>query len=165
MTKVCSRCKEEKSISEFSKDRNRKDGHNYQCADCAKKRARKYREENREKVREYDRKYREKNREKVRERSRKYRENNQEKIREKHRKYREENRDYVAAKQRETLIKKDIVSASMATKSGRWSQEEVDLLIELRKTRTVYQCAIELGRKFRSTRQKIDLLRKKGVEI
>lgn len=165
MTKVCSRCKEEKSISDFNKDRSRKDGIRGTCRACAKEKRRKYREENREKAREYQRKYQENNREKVRERARKYRENNQEKIREKHRKYREENRDYVAAKQRETLRKKDIVSASMATKSGRWSQEEVDLLIELRKTRTVYQCAIELGRKFRSTRQKIDLLRKKGVEI
>lgn len=165
MTKVCSRCKEEKSISDFGKDRTRKGGIRCTCRACAREQTREYREKYREKVREYDRKYREKNREKVRERARKYRENNQEKIREKQRKYREDNLDYVAAKQRETLRKKDIVSASMATKSGRWSQEEVDLLIELRKTRTVYQCAIELGRKFKSTRQKIDLLRKNGVEV
>ena len=165
MTKVCSRCKEEKSISDFNKDRSCKDGHNYQCKACAKEKHRKYREENREKAREYDRKYREKNREKVREYNRKYIEKNLEKNREKARKYIEKNRDYCTSKSREYREKKNMVSASMATKSGRWSQEEVDLLVELRKTRTVYQCAIELGRGYDSTQKKIALLRKKGVEI
>lgn len=165
MTKVCTSCKEEKSISDFNKDRSRKDGHNCRCKACAKEKRRKYREENREKAREYNRKYREKNREKVREYNRKYIEKNLEKNREKARKYIEKNRDYCASKSREYREKKNMVSASMATKSGRWSQEEVDLLVELRKTRTVYQCAIELGRGYDSTQKKIALLRKKGVEI
>ena len=120
MTKFCSMCKEEKSVSDFWRNRSHKDGLQRECRDC---------------------------------------------LREMQRKYREENRDYYTSKSREYRRKKNKVSASMATKSGRWSQEEVDLLIELRKTRTVYQCAIELGRKYGSTQEKIALLRKKGVEI
>lgn len=135
MTKFCSMCKEEKSVSDFWRNRSHKDGLQRECRDCLREMQRKYKEENREKVLEMQRKYR------------------------------EENRDYYTSKSREYRRKKNKVSASMATKSGRWSQEEVDLLIELRKTRTVYQCAIELGRKYGSTQEKIALLRKKGVEI
>lgn len=127
MTKFCGRCKEERPVSDFNKDRSRKDGLSNICRDCARERKRKYREVER--------------------------------------KYREENRDYRLARQREIRRKKSKVSASMATKSGRWSQEEVDLLIELRKTRTAYQCAIVLGRKYVSTQTKITKLRKKGIEI
>ena len=150
MTKKCYLCKEEKSVSDFGKDRTRKDGLGRECRDCARERQRKYRKENREKVRE---------------RQRKYRKENREKVLESRLKYEEKNRDYDAFKSREYRRKKNKVSAAMATKSGRWSQEEADLLIELRKTRTVYQCSIELGRKFASTQSKITHLRKKGVEI
>lgn len=161
MTKVCGRCKEEKPTSDFGKDRTRKDGIRNTCKDCTREDGRKYRENSQEKIREY----RKNNREKAREYNRKYRENNQEKVREQARKSREKSRDYRVAKQREYLRKRHEISAAMATKSGRWSQEEVDLLIELRKTRTVYQCSIELGRKYGSTQEKITLLRKKGFEI
>ena len=135
MTKFCGRCKEEGPVSNFSKDRSRKDGLSNICRDCARERKRKYREENQEKIREWERKYR------------------------------EENRDYCVARQREHLRKIHEISAAMATKSGRWSQEEVDLLVELRKTRTIYQCSVELGRNYDSTQKKITLLRKKGIEI
>ena len=127
MTKFCGRCKEKRPVSDFNKDRSRKDGLNPICRDCTRERKRKYREVER--------------------------------------KYREENRDYRLAIQRENRRKKAKVSASMATKSGPWSQEEVDLLIELHKTRTVYQCAIVLGRKYGSTQTKITKLRQKGIEI
>lgn len=150
MTKFCGRCKEEKSVSDFSKDRSRKDGLRNRCKDCAREYLRKYREKNREKVREWDRNYKKENREKAREWERKYE---------------EKNRDYYASKSREHWRKKNRISAAMATKSGRWSQEEVDLLVELRKTRTVYQCSIELGRGYASTQKKITHLRKKGIEI
>lgn len=150
MTKVCSRCKEEKPFSDFSKDRTRKDGIRGTCRACA-------REQNRE--------YYKRNREKTKEQVRKYKEENREKIRELNRKYREENRDYYLLKRRENRRKKNKVSNSMATKSGRWSQEEVALLVELSKTRTIYQCAIELGRGYESTQKKIRSLRKNGVEV
>lgn len=135
MTKVCYRCKEERPVSDFSKDRTRKDGLSNKCADC-----------DRELYREYYRR-------------------NREEVRERKRKHQKENIDYYVSKSRENQRKKRKISASMATKSGRWSQEEVDLLVELRKTRTVYQCAIKLGRRHESTQAKIRSLRKKGVEI
>ena len=41
-TKRCSKCKEEKPVGEFGKDRNSKDGLCYVCRECAAKRAREY---------------------------------------------------------------------------------------------------------------------------
>ena len=57
----------------------------------SRKKCRKYRENNREKVNAYQRKYRENNPEKTRERYRKYYKNNFEKERERHQKYYENN--------------------------------------------------------------------------
>lgn len=37
MKKICNVCKEEKLLSEFSKDRSRKDGLNYKCKNCSNK--------------------------------------------------------------------------------------------------------------------------------
>lgn len=139
MTKICTKCKEDKPLGEFRKNQSNKGGLSSSCKLCDRERDRRYREKNQE--------------------------NNREKARERNRKYREKNRDYKVAKHREDRRKKAEISASMATKSGRWSQEEVDLLVELRKTRTVYQCAIELGRKYGSTHGKISYLRRKGVEV
>ena len=35
--KVCSKCKEEKSLDGFYKDKSTKDGYNYKCKDCRRK--------------------------------------------------------------------------------------------------------------------------------
>jgi G:T-mismatch repair DNA endonuclease (very short patch repair protein) len=35
-TKICSKCKKEKSLNEFSIRKNQKDGHNYYCKDCSR---------------------------------------------------------------------------------------------------------------------------------
>jgi hypothetical protein len=92
--KRCSRCKKEFPATSdyFYRYKSNPDGLCYICKECHKKATRKYREENMEKIREYDKKYREENMEKTRERQRKYREENMEKIREYYKKYREENR-------------------------------------------------------------------------
>lgn len=63
-------------------------------------RDRKWREANREKVRENHRKYREANREKIREIQRKYCEENPEKVRETHRRYCEANREKILKQSR-----------------------------------------------------------------
>ena len=44
--KKCSTCKEEKRITEFNKNKSRKDGHEYDCRLCKKKRASKYYDKN-----------------------------------------------------------------------------------------------------------------------
>lgn len=135
MTKICSKCKEDKPLGEFGKNQRNKDGLNYSCKLCERERDRRYREENREKRRENDRRYE------------------------------VENREYRVERNRILYAQQQKVSNAMATKTGRWSQEEEARLIDLRKTKTIYQCAIELGRGYGSTVGKIYLLRKKGVEV
>jgi len=66
--KYCSICGKWKPLTEFSKDKSRKDGFNYYCKGCMKKRRQKYRE----KKRETDRKYYLNNKEKIKKRVRKY---------------------------------------------------------------------------------------------
>lgn len=54
-TKFCKNCGKEKSIKEFYRHSNTKDGYFNICKECVIKRAKNYRKENIEKVREYDR--------------------------------------------------------------------------------------------------------------
>ena len=49
-TKTCSKCKREKPLTQFSKDKSKKDGHKYVCKLCAKVRDKAYREANREEL-------------------------------------------------------------------------------------------------------------------
>lgn len=82
-TKVCSKCKIEKDVSEFYKDRRAKDGFTYLCKSCKSEYDKKWMSENidkfmetrsrwirkdsnKEKVREYMKQYRDKNRDKIR---------------------------------------------------------------------------------------------------
>lgn len=50
--KVCSTCKVEKEITEFSKDKTEKDGYTYSCKVCRNKRYNDWAKENKDKVRE-----------------------------------------------------------------------------------------------------------------
>ena len=88
--KLCTKCKEEKNISDFSP---RSDV----CRDCKKKhaakRTTKWRKENPEKFLQQHRKHRENNKKKLQEYNRKYRKENKEKLQEYFRKYRENNRE------------------------------------------------------------------------
>lgn len=49
-TKICSKCKLEKNLSEFNKNKQTKDKLNCWCNICYKKYKRKYSEKNREKI-------------------------------------------------------------------------------------------------------------------
>ena len=71
-TKICSKCKFEKSINEFSKNKSKKDGLNSHCNKCRKE----YRDLNREKIANAGKKYRENNAQKISEYKRKYYLNN-----------------------------------------------------------------------------------------
>jgi len=51
MKKICSKCKDEKEIDEFSKNKSRKDGHNNYCKECMRSHSKKYYSENNEKMR------------------------------------------------------------------------------------------------------------------
>jgi hypothetical protein len=59
-TKICSRCKLDKEISNFSKNPDRKCGLKPECKDCRKLVTAEYRSKNREKLNEKNRLYREK---------------------------------------------------------------------------------------------------------
>jgi hypothetical protein len=75
--KKCSKCKVEKPLSDFHKDKNRKDGHSYRCKSCKKEYNAKYRTKNKEKLADYDAKYRAENKEKI---AKDYVENKEERI-------------------------------------------------------------------------------------
>ena len=90
-TRVCKKCGEEKPLDEFCKNKAYKFGYIHTCKYCKSNYDRKYRQENREKVRGVQRKHYQKNREKARGVQRKYRQENQEKLIEGSRKYRESN--------------------------------------------------------------------------
>ena len=117
MKKICTKCKIEKSINEFSKNKSFKDGLSYRCNQCIstfnkqyyqnnseklKIAHKKYREESPEKIKiaqkkwrennlEYDKKYYQKNIEKVKERSKRWSKNNPEKRRNSKKKWRKNN--------------------------------------------------------------------------
>ena len=79
-TKICTKCGKKKDINDFSKHRIMLDGLNCQCKECNIRAVRKWRESNREKVREINNRSRKNNPEKVRESKRKWWRNNPEKI-------------------------------------------------------------------------------------
>ena len=90
--KTCSKCKVEKPVNKFSKNKSNKDGYSDHCIECYNlyyvepKREerlsywRTRRETKREKIREYNKSYNEKNREKVRERQQVWYNNNKEEV-------------------------------------------------------------------------------------
>jgi 5-methylcytosine-specific restriction endonuclease McrA len=90
--KICTKCKVLKEISEFSKNKRYKDGHQPDCVECRKK----YRQENKEKIAEYRKKHYQENKEKSREQSKKYRQQNREKFREQRRRHYKDNKEKVA---------------------------------------------------------------------
>lgn len=89
MNKRCTKCKIEKPLSDFHKNKRNKDGRKPRCKECRQEENKIYRENNLEKERERGRVYRESNPEKIKESVRTFHENNPEKNREYIRKYRE----------------------------------------------------------------------------
>jgi hypothetical protein len=73
-TKQCTCCKEIKPLSEFNKDKTKKDGLVSRCRSCVSKRMKVYHDANKDKARAY----REKNKDKITERNKAYKEANRE---------------------------------------------------------------------------------------
>jgi hypothetical protein len=86
-TKECSKCKKEKLICDFGKDRTRKGGLSYLCKSCLIVKSKKYKEDNKEKVLESYSIYRKNNRERMKVIREIYKKNNKEKISEYRRYY------------------------------------------------------------------------------
>lgn len=109
--KICSKCKQTKDFSLFSKDKGRKDGFQPSCKDCHKK----YLAENKLKIQisrrnhyfankeillEKSKQHRDSNKEKLKIRSLNYYSKNREKILSKTKSYRESNKDVIAEQQK-----------------------------------------------------------------
>jgi len=106
--KQCNKCEELKSLDEFGKEKNGKDGLNGRCKLCIaewmkayreanKEKCKAYREANKDKFAEKRKAYREANKEPIAEKSKAYREENKEKVAEKNKAYREANKDKIKA--------------------------------------------------------------------
>ncbi len=93
-TKICRKCKVEKSVECYNKHKNRKDGLQVYCKDCMIQIYKKWCQENLQKQRETFKRYYQKNLEKVRERHKRYYQKNLEKERERKKKYYQENLEY-----------------------------------------------------------------------
>jgi len=96
-TKICSKCKVEKDVGEFYKDRTAKCGLNGRCRLCDAALVKKWRDENPEKVKEQERRRREKDIDGLRAirraRNKRWRDENQEKAKEKGKRWRVENQE------------------------------------------------------------------------
>lgn len=161
-TKTCAKCGEEKPLDGFHKDKSKRGGRNSRCKECVSEYDRRYREENREEMRERSRRYKHKNREKVLEQKRRYREKNREKIREKNRIYREESREVMNAKNSLRMAATHEVSNALSTVQPyvRWSEEE-DIFLMADNGMTVYGKATHLGRTYASCTSRLYYVREK----
>lgn len=74
--KICSKCKQEKPISEFGKNKKRKDGLKVYCKECRKKNGSLYYSKNKESINEKHKKHYHKNKESINERHKKWRKEN-----------------------------------------------------------------------------------------
>lgn len=104
-TKVCSKCKVEKSCDDFSRNKTTKDGLQYHCRECIKKynkenvdkiksRDKKWRQENSHKKAQYDKEWRQNNVEKSKQYRKKWSQANPDKVKEKNKKRRQINATY-----------------------------------------------------------------------
>jgi hypothetical protein len=119
-SKKCSKCKEHKSLSEFNKDKQKKDGLESSCRACGKLKADKYYLENKEKILSSQKSYRENHREKANE----YYKLNKDKINLQKKQYNKSNSDIIRVRRsRYYLENKEIIreraSAYLKTEKGR----------------------------------------------
>jgi hypothetical protein len=89
--KKCSSCCEVKSVTEFHKNKKKKDGYHNQCKKCRHE----YNLKNSENKKEYNKVYYGYNKEKINKVSGKYRENNKVRISELNKKYQKENKEKI----------------------------------------------------------------------
>lgn len=178
--KVCSKCKVEKPVEEYGKNRAKADGLRGDCKACGRERDRRYYEANREKALEYYRKRREANLEEERERSREWHKANREKVLEQKRKHYEANREKLLERKRkhyeanplhvkrsirtkhEMASKRNAYSLSVATRTGLPFTEVEDAIILSRPVNL--ELALELGRGLKSVSARKNRLRKKMKE-
>jgi hypothetical protein len=110
-TKICSKCKVEKSVCEFGKDKHNVDGLTYQCKICKKNNTKKWIENNPDKYCELKKKNKELsknwsklNPEKNREKNKRWEKNNKDKVKDKVVKFKEKRPEYYKNYRKKWLI-------------------------------------------------------------
>lgn len=94
-TKKCSKCGEEKPLSEFYKKKDRKYGVFSWCKKCSKERVKEWYYNNRAKSLEYHKEYREKNKDSIRQWQKGYKSENRERLKKYNQEYRKLNEDII----------------------------------------------------------------------
>ena len=167
-TKTCTKCGEEKPVTEYHKQKRGKYGVTSKCKVCISEIDREYRSrpEFQEKNREYQRKYRQRpesrryvreyrQRPQTRERNRAYRQD-PDRLEQKRKRERE---NYRLRKELGLISNKYVeVTEKYATRKGRWSDAEVKFLMTSDLPLT--DIALELGRSYRSVYVKRSKMRK-----
>ena len=92
-TKICSRCKKEKEVTEFHKCSRNKDGYKYACKECLCLWFKDYYKQNKQYYRKHHSKYYQKHREQLNQYKRDYYRKNKDKLNENLSKWRKENID------------------------------------------------------------------------
>ena len=92
-TKVCSKCKFEKPVELFHKNKSRKDGLYPHCKICRAEKHKNYYKANSDKLKEYQKEYRKDNSDKLKEYQKEYRKDNLDKAKEYQKEYRKDNLD------------------------------------------------------------------------
>lgn len=95
-TKVCSCCKVEKPVSEFYKDKTKKNGFSSHCKVCSAVYKKDYQQQNKDKILAYHKDYRQQNKDKILARAKEYRESNKDKIAVGQKEYYQHNKDKLA---------------------------------------------------------------------
>lgn len=96
LTKTCSKCGEDKELTDFTLDKRNRDGRGSYCRVCHQEYVKKYRKNNREKINQYQNQYK-KSSKLSKEYRKKYYEENKDKISSYMKEYYEKNKDYFAA--------------------------------------------------------------------
>ena len=97
----CRECHEVKAVSEFSKDKIKKDGVRTICKDCAKEHRNQYYKKNADKEKEYQKQYRKENKDKTAEYKAEYYKKNADKLKEYNTEWRKQNTDKIKEYKRE----------------------------------------------------------------
>lgn len=93
MTKVCSKCKEEKDVSEFYKDKKYKDGLYCWCKECNKKRSKHYRQDHKEEEKQYNKQYKREHKEEISKQKKQYNQDHKEEINQWQKQYNEKRKE------------------------------------------------------------------------
>lgn len=94
MKKTCKSCQLEKSIKEFHRNIQSKDGYRAKCKDCRAPETRIYNNSNKDRIKELNKKYRYENKDYIKSYMEGYRDQNRESLNKKKREHYKENKDY-----------------------------------------------------------------------